>query len=233
MDFTFLVTIAALAAVNAINPCAIAMLAFTLIAILTKYPRERTKVLQVGFAFTFGFFLIYFIYGILLINVLKFFAGLETIKIYFYIAAGVISIIIGLFNIKDFISYGAGGFVMETPRKWRPRLREIISKITSPFGGFIVGLITAFFLTPCMIGPYLVASSLLQNINIISAILWLLLYNLIIIMPMIVITLIIYFGFTTVDSVYGWREKNLKLLHLITGIILVLIGIALVTGILH
>jgi cytochrome c biogenesis protein CcdA len=65
------------------------------------------------------------------------------------------------------------------------------------------------------------------------AIPWLLLYDIIIILPMIAITLVIYFGFTTIDAVYGWREKNLRLLHLIAGIILVLIGIALVSGLLY
>jgi cytochrome c biogenesis protein CcdA len=220
-----------LAAANAINPCAIAMLAFALISILTKDPRNRKKVLQVGFAFAIGFFLVYLIYGLILINILEVFTALETVKIYFYKAAGILSIIIGLLNIKDFFWYGAGGFVIETPRKWRPKLREIISKITSPKGGFIVGLITALFLTPCMMGPYIVCCSLLQKqLSFVASIPWLLLYNLIIIIPMIIITLIIYFGFSTVDNVYGWREKNLRLMHLITGIILVLIGLALLLG---
>jgi cytochrome c biogenesis protein CcdA len=220
-----------LAASNAINPCAIAMLAFALIAILTKDPRNRKKVLQVGFAFALGFFLIYLIYGLILINILQLLNSLEAIKVYFYKAAGVLSLIIGLFNIKDFFSYGSLGFVTETPRSWRPRLRGIISRITSPIGGFVVGLISALFLTPCMMGPYLVCCSLLQEqLSFIASIPWLLLYNVIIIIPMIIITLIIYFGFSTVDNVYGWREKNLKLLHLITGIILVLIGLALIFG---
>jgi cytochrome c biogenesis protein CcdA len=225
-----LVSLVLLALGNAINPCALAMLAFALIAILTKYPRERKRVLQVGFAFALGFFIIYFFYGIVLINVLKLFTALEAVKIYFYKAAGILSIIIGLFNIKDFFRYGSFGFVTETPRSWRPKLRNIISKITSPKGGFIVGLITALFLTPCMMGPYIVCCGLLQNLSPLVAIPWLLLYNIIIILPMIIITLIIYYGFTTVDNVYGWREKNLRLLHLITGIILTLIGLALLFG---
>ena len=232
-DITFLVTTLTLAAVNAINPCAIAMLAFTLIAILTKYPRERKKVLQVGFAYTIGFFIVYLIYGLLLISVLKAFTTLDFVKVYLYKAAGVISILIGLFNIKDYISYGWGGFVTETPRRWRPRLRQIISNITSIKGGFFVGMITALFLTPCMMGSYLIFCSLLQRMSAFLAVPWLLFYDIISIIPMIIITLVIYFGFTTVDSVYGWREKNLRLLHLIAGIILVAIGIALLFGLLY
>jgi cytochrome c biogenesis protein CcdA len=226
-----ILSLLSLAAANAINPCALAMLAFALIAILTKDPRNRKKVLQVGFAFAIGFFLIYLIYGLILINLLQLFTALESVKIYFYTAAGILSIIIGLFNIKDYFAYGSLGFVTETPRSWRPKLKEIISRITSPIGGFVVGLISALFLTPCMMGPYIICCSLLQKqLSFVSSIPWLLLYNLIIIIPMIIITLIIYFGFSTVDSVYGWREKNLRLMHLITGIILVLIGVALIFG---
>lgn len=222
-----------LALANALNPCALAMLAFALITILTKYPRERQRILKVGFAFTIGFFLVYLAYGILLINVLKVCTRFESIKVYFYMAAGIISVIIGLLNIKDFFRYGGGGFVMESPRKWRPKLRGIISKITSPVGGFVVGLIAALFLTPCMMGPYIIACSVLQNMSMFLAILWLLVYDLVMIIPMIAITLIIYFGFTTIDRVYGWREKNIRLLHLIVGIILVIIGLALLLGWLH
>jgi len=226
-----ILSLISLAAANAINPCAIAMLAFALIAILTKDPRNRKKVLQVGFAFAIGFFLVYLIYGLILINVLQLFSALESIKIYFYKAAGILSILLGLLNIKDFFWYGGGGFVIETPRKWRPKLRDIISRITSPTGGFVVGIITALFLTPCMMGPYIVCCSLLQQqLSFMASIPWLLLYNVIIIIPMIIITLIIYFGFSTVDNVYGWREKNLRRMHLITGIILLLIGLALIFG---
>jgi len=47
---------------------------------------------------------------------------------------------------------------------------------------------------------------------------------------MIIITLIVYFGFTTVENVSGWKERNIKYLHLIAGIILVLLGIAMLLG---
>ncbi|MEM2933153.1 MAG: hypothetical protein QW622_03040, partial [Candidatus Pacearchaeota archaeon] len=71
---------------------------------------------------------------------------------------------------------------------------------------------------------------LLEPLSIIETIPWLLLYNIIFVLPMIAITLIIYFGFTTIDVVYGWRERNIRVLHLIAGIILVIIGLALLFG---
>ncbi|GAI54055.1 unnamed protein product [marine sediment metagenome] len=49
---------------------------------------------------------------------------------------------------------------------------------------------------------------------------------------MIAITLIIYLGLTTVEKVSGWKEKNIKYLHLIEGLILTALGILMFTGIL-
>jgi len=48
---------------------------------------------------------------------------------------------------------------------------------------------------------------------------------------MIGITLVIYFGLTTVDNVSGWKERNIKRLHLIEGLILTILGILMITGI--
>ncbi len=223
-------TLVALAAADAVNPCELAVLTLALIAILTRYPRERKKVLQVGLAFTAAIFLMYLFYGLVLINIFKGITALADVKIWLYSALGVIGIILGLLNIKDFFSYGALGMVTEVPKRWRPSMKNIIAGITSAKGAFITGLIVALFLTPCTMGPYLICCGLLEPLSIIQTIPWLLLYNIIFVLPMIAITLIIYFGFTTIDTVYGWREKNIRLLHLIAGIILVIIGFALLLG---
>ena len=225
-----LIAILTLALADAINPCELAVLTLALIAILTRYPKEKKKVLQVGFSFTIAIFLMYFIYGLILINFFKAITELSLIKIWLYRILGVIGIVIGLSNIKDFFVYGGAGFVTEAPRKWRPGMKNLISKITSPKGAFIIGIIAALFLTPCTIGPYIIAGGMLSPIALLNAIPWLLIYNIIFVLPMIAITLIIYFGFTSIDKISGWREKNIRIMHLITGILLILISITLLTG---
>jgi len=59
---------------------------------------------------------------------------------------------------------------------------------------------------------------------------WLLLYNIIFILPMIAITFICYISFTTVENVSGWKDKNIRYLHLISGLIIFLLGLAMVLG---
>ncbi|UCD20596.1 MAG: hypothetical protein JSW08_02345 [archaeon] len=219
-----------LALADAVNPCELAVLTLALIAILTRYPRDRKMVLKVGLMFTLAIFLMYIVYGIVLINVFGLAAGIKSIGPILYKIFGAIGIVLGLSNIKDFFSYGAGGFVMEMPRRWRPSLKGLIVKITSPWGAFVVGIICAVFLTPCTMGPYIVASGILQPLGFIRALPLLIMYNIIFVLPMIVITLLIYWGFTSVDKVSGWRAKNLRLMHLIAGILLLVIGLALIFG---
>ncbi len=225
-----LLTVLGLAAADAVNPCELAVLTLALVAILTRYPRERIKVLKVGFAFTAGIFIMYFFYGLILINFFKFLTQMDIFKIWLYRVLGAVGIILGASNIKDFFKYGGAGFVTEVPKKWRPTMKGLIAKITSVKGAFVTGLLVSLFLTPCTMGPYIICCGIFEPLALLEIVPLLLLYNIVFVLPMIAITFIIYLGFTTISDVSGWREKNLRLLHLISGIILVVIGIALLAG---
>lgn len=227
-----IIQILGLAAVDAINPCALAVMAIVLMALLIQNPEKRKQVLMGGFMFTLAVFILYFLYGLIMI---QFFSHAipETGKYSFYIfkAFGIFAIILGILNIKDFFIYKPGGVATEMPVKMRPKMKLLIKKITSPAGAFITGLIITLFLLPCTIGPYIIASVELSTLNFLKTIPWLLLYNIIFIIPMIAITLAIYFGLTTVDKVSGWKERNIRKLHLIEGLILTILGILMFTGI--
>jgi len=94
----------------------------------------------------------------------------------------------------------------------------------------LTGFVVTLFLLPCTMGPYIVASGLLSELSTIKAIPWLLYYNLIFVLPMLIITLLVYFGLTKIENVTDWKEKNIKLLHLIAGACLFLVGLALLAG---
>jgi cytochrome c biogenesis protein CcdA len=82
------------------------------------------------------------------------------------------------------------------------------------------------FELPCTGGPYLFVLGLLaQKMSLLSATPLLLLYNLFFILPLIVITLIIYQGFTSVEKVTEWKDRNIRRLHLVTGIVMLVLGI--------
>jgi cytochrome c biogenesis protein CcdA len=229
-DFT-LGKITLLALADSVNPCAIAVLAMILITILIQNPEKRKKVLHAGLAFVSAIYIGYIFYGLILIQLFKTFAEfLGNNSGYVYNGLAILAMLIGALNIKDFFFYKKGGFATEMPIFLRPRVKKIIEKATSTWGSFIIGFLVTLFLLPCTIGPYIVASGLLSGLTFIETIPWLLYYNLVFVIPMLIIVGIVYFGFARVEDVSGWKERNIKKLHLIAGILLFLVGISLLAG---
>ncbi len=221
-----------LAFVDAVNPCALAVMAIMLTALLFKNPKQRYKVLYGGLLFTLAVFILYFIYGAVLVQFFSY-AIPETGKFAFYVfkGFGALAILLGLLNLKDFLYYKAGSFGTEMPLFMRPKVKKLIDKAASPIGAFVVGLFVTIFLLPCTIGPYLIASGNLAKLSFYQTVPLLLLYNLIFILPMIAITLIVFLGLTTVEKVSGWKEKNIRYLHLVEALILIVLGVLMVAGV--
>lgn len=226
-----LIRIITLALADAINPCALAVMTMVLVSILLTNPGKKHKILMGGLAFTLAVFIGYFFYGLIIIQLFKSFIEFTSL-IYPYLtnSLAILAILLGIFNIKDFINYKPGGLATEMPLKIRPKAKQIIKKITSVKGAFFIGILVTLFLLPCTIGPYLIASGSLSTLNILKTIPYLLLYNIIFVIPMIVITFIVYAGISTTEKVSKWKEKNIKIIHLITGLLLIALGIAILTN---
>ena len=229
-DFT-LGRITLLALADSVNPCAIAVLAMILLTIMIQNPEKRKKVLYAGLAFVSAVFIGYLFYGIVIIQLFQGFAQiLRENSNYIYKGLAIFAMIIGALNIKDFFYYKKGSFGTEMPIFMRPKVKRLIERITSPKGAFVIGFLVTLFLLPCTIGPYIIASGLLSELGTIAAMPWLIYYNILFILPMFAITLIVYFGFRKVQEVSGWKDKNIKLLHLIAGILLFAVGFSLLIG---
>jgi cytochrome c biogenesis protein CcdA len=224
-----MVTIPALlgaAAVDAINPCAFAVLIILLTTVLSAGKENKKKALISGLVFSAAVYISYFLMGLGLYSAVQV-TGVTHI---FYIIVSLLALVIGLFNIKDYFWYGKW-FIMEVPRAWRPRMKILLKSVTSVPGAFFVGIVVSLFLLPCSSGPYIVIIGLLSKAATrASAIPLLLLYNLIFILPMVIITLAIYFGLTTTEKAEQWRQRELKVLHLIAGIIILLLGIGMLAS---
>ena len=212
------------ALVDAINPCEFAVLILLLTTILATGDRKRS--LRAGLAFSTSMFISYYLIGLGLYGVVAT-AGLSTT---FMKVIGGLAILVGLFNLKDYFWYGKG-FIMEVPMSWRPRLKKLISSITSPIGAFFTGFLVSLFLLPCTSGPYIVVMGMLGSTATFHTALWmLLLYNLIFISPMILITLGVYKGLDP-KKLEKVRKGKLKLLHLIAGLIMLGMGIVILSGV--
>ncbi len=210
------------AAVDSINPCTLAVLLILLTTLLTS--GRKKKILGAGLAFTTAIYISYFLMGLGIYSAVQT-TGISHIIYYVII---IIALVMGLLSIRDYFNYKPGVLAVEIPMKWRPILKKLIGKVTSTQGAAIIGFICSLFLLPCSSGPYLVILGLLANNSTrMTAIPLLLIYNLIFVMPMIILTILVYLGRTTIEQASEWREKHIKTIHLISGIIMIIIAIIL------
>lgn len=209
------------ALVDSINPCEFAVLLILIATILASGSRKRA--LLSGLAYSASIFISYFLMGLGLYSVISSFG---TPVVFMKIIGG-IAILIGLFNIKDYFWYGKG-FLMEVPLSWRPKMKSLVRSITGPLSAFLIGFIVSLFLLPCTSGPYIVILGMLGHSETLLRAIWLLLlYNFIFILPMVIISIGMYFGMN-VEKAEETRNKNLKLLHLIAGVIMLIMGLFLI-----
>jgi len=225
-----LAKVLSLAVVDAVNPCALAVLILMLFAILAFAPKKRHNILLAGLAFTTSVFVMYFFYGLIIIRFFQLIQALASFRLWLYKGLGLAALILGVLNIRDFLRYQPGGFLTEMPMFLRPKMKNLFFKVTSPRGAFVVGALVTLFLLPCTIGPYIICGGILCSLSFLETIPWLLLYNLIFVLPMLVITIACYIGFTTVENVSGWKDKNIRYLHLVAGLIILGLGLAMLLG---
>lgn len=205
------------ALVDAINPCAFAVLIILMTTLLITSTRK--KALLAWLTFSASIFISYFLMWLWLYKVISSF---ETSHVFMYIV-WVVALILWLLNIKDYFWYGKW-FLLEVPLTWRPKLRKLLESVASPIGAFFVGFVVSLFLLPCTSGPYIVIISMLgHSETYMSAVWYLVLYNLVFVLPMLLITLGVYFGLD-IDKLDDLRQTNVRVLHLVAWIILLIIG---------
>ncbi|MDD5651315.1 MAG: hypothetical protein PHF86_13025 [Candidatus Nanoarchaeia archaeon] len=223
-------TLVSLALADAVNPCELAILLLVLVNILISDPKNLKKVLYVGLAFIASVFVMYFIYGLVIIQFFKLVTLLSAVRLYVYDAFAVLAIILGILNVKDYLYYKPGSFATEMPMSFRPKAKKLISSITNVKGAILLGAFVTLFLLPCTMGPYIIASGILSFMEILKTIPWLILYNLIFVSPMLLITFFVYFGMSKIEDIQTWKDRNIRKLHLVAGILTIFVGLAILLG---
>ena len=202
---------------DSINPCAFAVLILLMTSMLANGDRRRA--LATGLVFVATIFASYFAIGIGL------YQALATVSstYWLYAAVGVLAVLVGLFNLKDALWYGKG-FLLEVPLSWRPRMKSLIRSIASPGGACIIALMVSLFLLPCTSGPYIVILGMLsQSALNRQAVGYLLLYNIIFILPMLILAFATYSG-VSVKRAEAWRQDHVRTFHAVAGVLMLAIG---------
>ncbi len=213
------------AAADSVNPCTFAVLVLLLGTLVVA--GRRGKVIQIGITFIVAIYLSYFLMGIGIFSAIQS-AGVQRP---FIMAVSSLAILLGLWNMKDYFAYGRW-FTIEVPQRWRPTVKRLTASVVSIPGAFLVGVLDSLFLLPCSSGPYIAILALLsKTTHRAQGMLYLLLYNFIFILPLLGIMLAVHFGFTTTARAERWRSARLGKLHLITGAIMVLLGVGMLIAV--
>jgi len=227
-----LAKIVALAMVDAVNPCALAVLTLVLLSIMTSGAGAQQRVIWAGIAFSAAVFVMYLVYGLIIMSLFSLAGSVAGVRHEAGLVLGAFAILLGLAQVYDAKAAGSGGSVTGMPERFRSRVRLLVSTISSTPGAFLIGAFVTVFLLPCTIGPYIIAGSVLSPMGLLTAVPYLILYNAVFILPMIAITFAIGLGLGRLDALTEWRTRNIRTIHAFSGVIMLLFGFGLMTGVL-
>lgn len=209
------------ALIDSINPCAIGVLLF-LIAFLIAIKGSRKRILFIGSAYIFAVFLTYLLAGLGLLTVIS----VYNLGKWFKIIAGVILIIAGIIEVKDFFWSGRG-ISLKIPDRVKPILEKYLTKATIP-AVLVAGVLVSAFELPCTGEVYLGILSLIgQNGDKLFGYLYLILYNIIFVLPLAAILLLAVFGID-IQRIKNVQSARKRWVRILLGLAMIALGIFLI-----
>lgn len=206
------------AAIDSINPCAIGVLILMISVVLGGKGSVR-RLLWLGSLYIGAIFLTYLIAGL---GLIYFLANVPLfVAEYLALVVGGFVILAGLLEIKDFFWYGKG-FSLQIPPYFAEKIHQFSKNMTTP-GVILLGCFIAGVELPCTGAPYLAIITVLSlNFNF-QAFLLLILYNIIFVLPLVVILLMVAGG-TRVNKIKSWKQANKGYMRFAMGFMLIALG---------
>lgn len=211
-----LVGVAAL--IDSINPCAFSILILT-IAFLFSIGKFRSSILKIGGTYIFGIFVVYVLIGLGILQTLHLF---NTPHFMAKVGASLL-IIFGAINlINEF--FPSFPLKLRIPHVAHRKIAELMEKGSAPTA-FLLGALVGLCEFPCTGGPYLMVLGLLHDSSTyLSGLGYLILYNLIFILPLAII-LLIASNEGLLRKARAWQEKEKKAMRFWSGIAMVILGV--------
>lgn len=224
--------ITGLALVDSINPCVIGVL-ILLMTVLLQAGNKRAVLLN-GIAYAIGVYLTYLVGGLTLLGIFNAIRDVLFVSQILYIVIGIFVLIAAILEIKDFFWYGRW-FSLAIPKRFVSTIETKAQGTTRGFWtSFSFGVILTLIELPCTGAPYLAILTLMSQSGYayLTALPLLLYYNLIFVLPLIVIIFLAYRGFA-MKRLEGWRQEHRGAMRLYIGLFLLAIGIWIITAVIE
>jgi cytochrome c biogenesis protein CcdA len=225
MNSLSLWAVIAAALIDSINPCAFGVMVF--LATYLGAVGSKGRLLKVGLVYVLTVFVTYLLAGL---GILQILGSFSVVTIWIYKIAGLFLIIGGLINVKELFWYKKG-ISLQISEKRKPMIEKLIYKTSIP-AAIILGFLVAAFELPCTGQVYLGILAILSNAFAGAKMLgfiWLFIYNLIFVAPLIIILLLFYF-----DKKSNWftnmKEDRKKWLRFFMGLAMLTLGLLMILG---
>jgi cytochrome c biogenesis protein CcdA/thiol-disulfide isomerase/thioredoxin len=216
----YMVVFAAL--VDSTNPCGLSVLVFLLISMAAAGNRRR--ILLVGGVYIAAMFLFHLFVGIGLFSAMSI-SGLAKP---FSIIGGAIALILGIVTLVD-VFRNKENFLLSIPESRKGLLGTYIRKATLP-AAFVLGILAGILGFSCTGGIYISILGLMgRDLTIIAGLPWLILYNLVFVLPLVLVTLLVAYGISP-DRAERWRTENKRTVRVVIGVIMVALGLLILSG---
>jgi cytochrome c biogenesis protein CcdA len=215
-DLTISSAVAVFAAglIAGFNPCLLAILAFLASSMLASSGRRRDILTMVVF-FSLGTFVVYIIFGVGLFSVLQ----EKSTAAVFRFALAAILLVLGVMQMEDARRLHSGGTSLFRTDWTKKYVRGVVaSRSISSY--FLLGALFSLVRAPCVGGMYIAIIGMISSHGFASfGLIYLLIYNLGIALPVLLLGGIIALGMSPVQ-VDNFRNKHRVAIRLITGITL-------------
>lgn len=225
MNSLSLGAIIAAALIDSINPCAFGVMVF--LSTYLAAVGSKGRLLKVGLIYILTVFTVYLLAGL---GILSFLASFSGMTLWIYRIAGAVLIIGGLINVKELFWYKQG-ISLQISEKRKPMIEKFIYKTSIP-AAIVLGFLVAAFELPCTGQVYLGILAILSNALAGAKLLgfiWLFIYNLIFVAPLIIILLLFYF-----DKKTNWftnmPDSRKKWLRFFMGLGMLALGLLMILG---
>ena len=221
---------------DGVNPCAFATMVF-LISYLAIVGRKGRQLVLIGAAFTSSVFITYLLLGIGILESLNRLWFLPRLARWIYGIMGGFTLILGILSVADYCrcrSGHPGEMRLQLPAFLKRRVRHAIRKRVGlgryVLGAFGLGFIVSVLELTCTGQVYLPTIIYAMGVSELkaNAYAYLVLYNLMFIVPLVAVFLLAYGG-TTALGLSDILTKNMARIKLLTSMLFFLFAIFLIT----
>jgi len=234
---------------DGINPCAFTVIVFFISFLALQGYRKRELIL-IGLAFILAVFFTYLGIGLGIFNFFYRFSGFWIVTHLLNMIIGILSIILGIFAVYDFILFkksgSTEGLILQLPKSIKERIHKVVgffyrknlaekqqnlkpALVKLVFSALITGFLVSLLEAVCTGQVYLpTISFVLKSTTLkLAALGYLLLYNIMFIVPLMVILVLALLG-TSSQQFSDFLKKHLGLIKIFMVILFFGLGVYLI-----